>query len=178
MKNTKGFTLVELLAVIVIMGILMMVAIPAVSRTIENSRKDTFVNTAKSYATAAIDQWTADGFVCGDDQITSSSLEAGADEDNAKEYYIAIDSTEGSGAPELLQQGGKSSWGNKDVKGFVKIKVYNNNNKRVEKFIVKIADGTHAINADVEYSKLARGNIVSTTDYPAIPTGASTCVEY
>ena len=42
--NSKGFTLVELLAVIVIMGILMMVAIPAVTRTIENSRKDTFIN--------------------------------------------------------------------------------------------------------------------------------------
>ena len=51
--NSKGFTLVELLAVIVIMGILMMVAIPAVTRTIENSRKDTFIDIAKSYANAA-----------------------------------------------------------------------------------------------------------------------------
>ena len=47
-RNNRGFTLVELLAVIVIMGILMMVAIPSVTRTIENSRKDTFVDIAKS----------------------------------------------------------------------------------------------------------------------------------
>ena len=49
MKNSQGFTLVELLAVIVIMGILMMIAIPSITRTIENSRKDTFVDIAKCY---------------------------------------------------------------------------------------------------------------------------------
>ena len=31
------------------MGILMMVAIPSISRVIENSRKDTFVDIVKSY---------------------------------------------------------------------------------------------------------------------------------
>ena len=49
MKNNKGFTLVELLAVIVIMGILMMIAIPSITKTIEKSRKDSFVDIAKSY---------------------------------------------------------------------------------------------------------------------------------
>lgn len=50
--NKKGFTLIELLAVIVILGILMMMAIPAVTKYIENSRKDTFYQTAKSYIEA------------------------------------------------------------------------------------------------------------------------------
>ena len=60
MKNENGFTLVELLAVIVIMGILMMVAIPSVTRTIENSRKDTFVDIAKSYGNSVQTLWTTD----------------------------------------------------------------------------------------------------------------------
>ena len=49
MKNNKGFTLVDLLAVIVIMGILMIVVIPVITRTIENVRKDTFIDIVKQY---------------------------------------------------------------------------------------------------------------------------------
>ncbi|MBO5138238.1 MAG: type II secretion system protein [Bacilli bacterium] len=52
-NNNKGFTLIELLAVIIILGVLMMTAIPAVTKYIENSRKDTFWQTAKSYIDAA-----------------------------------------------------------------------------------------------------------------------------
>ena len=85
MKNNKGFTLVELLAVIVIMGILMMVAIPSVTRTIENSRKDSFVDIAKSYANAVRTLWTADGLSC--EGIVSSAVDDG-------NYYILINSTE------------------------------------------------------------------------------------
>ena len=51
MKKEKGFTLVELLAVIVIMAILLMVAIPAISKTLEDVRKRTFVNNVKFICT-------------------------------------------------------------------------------------------------------------------------------
>ena len=47
MKN-KAFTLIELLAVIIILGILMLIAIPSVTTYLENSRKNTFVDTVKS----------------------------------------------------------------------------------------------------------------------------------
>ena len=41
-KNKKGFTLLELLGAIVIMGILMIMAMPSVTRQVENSRKRSF----------------------------------------------------------------------------------------------------------------------------------------
>lgn len=47
MKNKKGFTLVELLAVIIILGVLLIIAVPKVSQYITNSKKDSFVAVAK-----------------------------------------------------------------------------------------------------------------------------------
>lgn len=61
-KNNKGFTLIELLAVIVILGILMIVAIPQVTKYIEQSKKDTFVDTAKAYINAARYSYLNDEF--------------------------------------------------------------------------------------------------------------------
>ena len=44
MNNKKAFTLMELLAVIIILGLLMAIAIPSISKYIEQSRKKTYVN--------------------------------------------------------------------------------------------------------------------------------------
>lgn len=46
--NKKGFTLIELLAVIIILGVLLLIAVPAVSRYIDESRKDTYASSVKS----------------------------------------------------------------------------------------------------------------------------------
>ena len=48
MKN-KGFTLVELLAVIVILGVILVIAIPSISAAILNSRKNAYVATANEF---------------------------------------------------------------------------------------------------------------------------------
>ena len=170
MRNNKGFTLVELLAVIVIMGILMMVAIPSVTRTIENSRKDTFVDIAKSYGNAARNMWTTDNLTCNG--TVSSAVDDG-------DYYILINSKETAkeSLPTLVDQGGKSSWGNRDVNGYVRVNVsttsgedtnndgtYEVEPRRVTKFYVALSDGTHGLVDDdtLTTDELKRGNVVMT----------------
>ena len=139
--NSKGFTLIELLAVIVIMGILMVVAIPAVSRTIENSRKDTFINTARNYANQVKTLWASDGLQCqsGAAYVPASAMPAGY-------YYVEIKSGDNDW---LLEQGGKSPWG-KEVKGWVLVRVVANaNNELKNTYYVTMGDGVHGFNTNI-----------------------------
>ena len=53
MNNKKGFTLIEIIAVIVILGIIMLIAVPSVTRQIISSRKSAFVTNIKSFLETA-----------------------------------------------------------------------------------------------------------------------------
>ena len=59
-KHRIGFTLVELLAVIVILAIIMLIAIPAVLSTLESARKKTFIEYVDKSAGLAQKQITED----------------------------------------------------------------------------------------------------------------------
>ena len=48
-KNIKGFTLLEILAVIIILGVLLIIAVPSISNYINDSRKEAYIATAKEY---------------------------------------------------------------------------------------------------------------------------------
>ena len=70
MKNKCGFTLVELLAVIVIISILVMLAIPNVSKYVETSRKRAFLEDART-----IVQSTKDNYLSGKYEMASTVVE-------------------------------------------------------------------------------------------------------
>ena len=53
MKKIKGFTLVELLAVIVILAVILIIAMPRISDVISNSKKASLEATAKTVASQA-----------------------------------------------------------------------------------------------------------------------------
>lgn len=103
-KNNKGFTLIELLAVIVIMGVLMMVAVPAVTKYIERSKKDAYVDTAKSYINSARYMLLNDEFDCNIPTLTT-------------EGSIYIDFT----TVDIDQGGGTSPYNKKFKTGYIKV---------------------------------------------------------
>lgn len=53
LKNQKGLTLIELLAVIVILGIVAAIAVPSIGKIIDNSNKDAHVANAEAMVNAA-----------------------------------------------------------------------------------------------------------------------------
>ncbi|MGG3957273.1 prepilin-type N-terminal cleavage/methylation domain-containing protein [Bhargavaea massiliensis] len=59
-RNEKGLTLIELLAVIVILGIIAAIAIPSVGALIDNSKKDAHISNAKQLVNATRLAITAD----------------------------------------------------------------------------------------------------------------------
>ena len=156
--NRKGFTLIELLAVITILGILMIVGIPAVQRTINNSRRDTFLDTAKEYANSVKTAWAADELDCGSGLKPSS---AAADTDyyvyfasntgavEATDYGIAFTQDDADNQKQLVQSGGKSSWGSAEVGGFVKIHTGADITENNKYYVNMVDSKGHGINANV-----------------------------
>lgn len=53
MKNCKGFTLIELLATIIIVALLLAIAVPTISKYIDQSKRKVYIATARQYVDAA-----------------------------------------------------------------------------------------------------------------------------
>ena len=180
--NRKGFTLIELLAVITILGILMIVGIPAVQRTINNSRRDTFLDTAKEYANSVKTAWAADELDCGSGLKPSS---AAADTDYyvyftsetgpvtaTTDYGMAFTQDDADNQKQLVQSGGKSSWGSAEVGGFVKIHTGANITENNKYFVNMVDTKGHGITNGTKTSdELERGDVAISAATLTAPSG-------
>ena len=178
--------MIELLAVITIMGILMMVAIPAVSRTIENSRRDSFATVAQNYINTVRNSVLADEIRCsvGGKNIVTSATPNGT-------YYYRLNSDETDTTyyqqtTDLMESGGNSPWGGATVKGTVywikeERKIGSGSteqNTTKTTYYIKLADtGKHGIDVWTQDQQVKRNavktNNVELTSADLVPTVAS-----
>jgi type IV pilus assembly protein PilA len=124
LKNKKGFTLVELLAVIVILAIILAIAVPGISGIITNAKKGSFESDVKMIITgieykvleASIDS-TKTAPVAGD--ITATVDDYGADPAN----YTAVSITDMDPITINVTSGADSKFGAWTVTGATKSSV-------------------------------------------------------
>ena len=74
MKKKKGFTLVELLAVIVILAVILIIAMPKISDVIKNSKEASLETTAKLIASQAEKKYTENQILDGSGTIKCSDV--------------------------------------------------------------------------------------------------------
>lgn len=145
------------------MGILMIVAIPAISRTIENSRRDMFADTAKQYINSVKTMWKSDSLVCqiaaGTGPFIPPSEIMASTTSATVSVFINSKLTDGDSYPILLESGGKSSWANKDVTGIVSITVSGQGDNRKAEFFIKLSDGIHGISESTKFSDIKRSSV-------------------
>ena len=179
-KNSKGFTLVELLAVIVVLAIVMGLAVVGIGSVLDNTRKSAFAADAKSYLEgarslvnseqanlllnpAATTQATPNCRVGA--TTTSTTYVAGA---NANASYLK---KEVKLSAIVLESGGKSPYGANYDKNNSKVEVrlygvtVGSDNKitvcpttSTYKYYIYITDGTHSIGTS---SNLIEDSVVS-----------------
>ena len=91
MKEKRGFTLVELLAVIVILAVILIIAMPKISDVIKNSKEASLETTAKLIASQAEKKYTENQVLDGSTAIKCSDV-AKISSNNYESCNITFDS--------------------------------------------------------------------------------------
>lgn len=60
MKNNKGFTLVETIAVIIILGIVLSIAVPSITNVVKSTNKNRMISDAETFASKAKEMYESD----------------------------------------------------------------------------------------------------------------------
>ena len=137
MKKKNGFTLIELLAVIIILGILMIIAIPSVTKYISDSRKNSYVDTAKEVIGSARNL------------VNSGELEM---YDTDATYYIDVNCIKTENAM-------KSPYGDFVKEGAYVVVTYDG--KGYDYFWTSVDDAGQGVKNIVKYDKLDTDDISS-----------------
>ena len=82
-KKKNAFTLIELLAVIVILAVILVISIPRILDVIETSKKDSFKNSAQLIADSAEKKKASNKLLDKDEEITCKDVAKINDEDYA-----------------------------------------------------------------------------------------------
>ena len=135
--NKKGFTLIELLAVIIILGILMIIAIPSVTKYISDSRKNSYVDSAKEIIGSARNL------------VNSGELEM---YDTDATYYIDVNCIKTENAM-------KSPYGDFVKEGAYVVVTYDG--KGYDYFWTSVDDAGQGVKNIVKYDKLDTDDISS-----------------
>ena len=158
-RENKGFTLVELLAVIVVLAIVMSLAVVAITGVLDNARRATFVSEAKSFLEGARNVVNSDDLISVIDRNKATHLIA-CDNAAASETTIKLDEIP-------LQQGGvKSPYGNPYDKknSYIKVVASKESDSTVCKYTYSIFlfDGIYAIgtkDAPVEWNSIETSEV-------------------
>ena len=100
MRKKNGFTLVELLAVIVVLAIIMILAIPAVLNVMDDARRQSFVIAIDKYVTAVQQQFMSDSSF-GDAKsagvyVYNITTDLGLNSTGSNQGYVIVDARDSS----------------------------------------------------------------------------------
>ena len=150
----------------------MMVAIPAISNTIKNSRKNAFVSTSGEIVSAVKNLVNADSIKCGDTNLSGAGegtyilkLSSDADDGNSK-------------WTDLLDGGVKSPFGGSSLYGTVQIYIDANSNYDYKLYLTDKSYCIGTSSAPVDPKKVSRTDVTNSscgTEFMSAGTGVKEC---